>query len=197
MPVFPAVASMTVPPRFSLPSRSARSIKPMAARSFTLPPGFMYSSLAKISADPACVRFFIFSILVLATCLAVATSLVYASLAKISADPAGVSFFICSIGVSPTSLEISSLTRRREFEVDVGTLQSKERNGAASMRGIGNPPLVAIGLYCAPAAGRLQAVIGLRALHGEVLQPLPVHRVDLVDGRAVLGAGVRCTQPAR
>jgi hypothetical protein len=40
------------------------------------------------------------------------------------------------MGVSPTSLEISSLTRRREFEVINGTLQSKEQQGGASMRGI-------------------------------------------------------------
>jgi len=45
-PVFPAVASMMVPPGLSFPERSASSIIPMAARSFTLPPGFMYSSLA-------------------------------------------------------------------------------------------------------------------------------------------------------
>src|SRR5882762_2897394 len=101
MPVFPAVASMTVPPGFSLPVRSACSIKPMAARSFTLPPGFRYSSLAKISADPG-----------------------------------GASFFICSIGVSATSFATSSLTRRREFEVINGTLQSKEQEGEASMKGI-------------------------------------------------------------
>src|SRR3977135_4508569 len=103
MPVLPAVASMTVPPGFSLPVRSASSIKPIAARSFTLPPGFRYSSLAKISAAPG-----------------------------------GASLFICSIGVSPTSLEISSLTRRREFEVTSGTLQSKEQEGEASMQGLGN-----------------------------------------------------------
>src|SRR5450759_179987 len=73
MPVFPAVASMTVPPRFSLPSRSARSIKPMAARSFTLPPGFRYSSLAKISADPGGVSLFICSIGVSPTSLEISS----------------------------------------------------------------------------------------------------------------------------
>src|SRR3984893_3677122 len=62
MPVFPAVASMTVPPGFSLPVRSASLIKPMAARSFTLPPGFRYSSLAKISAEPGGASLFICSI---------------------------------------------------------------------------------------------------------------------------------------
>jgi len=62
----------------------------------------------------------------------------YSSLAKMSADPGGASFFICSIGVSPTSLEISSLTRRRDFEIIVGTLQSKEREGPASMEGFCN-----------------------------------------------------------
>src|ERR1019366_6895795 len=125
MPVFPAVASMPVPPRFSLPSRSARSIKPMAARSFTLPPGFMYSSLAKISADPG-----------------------------------GVSFFICSIGVSPTSLEISSLTRKREFEVVKGTLQSKEREPPASIttRLAGAPRR----LHCRGRIGTLPTHIGSR-----------------------------------
>jgi hypothetical protein len=51
MPVFPAVASMIVPPGFSLPSRSARAISPMAARSFTLPPGLRYSSFTKMSAS--------------------------------------------------------------------------------------------------------------------------------------------------
>src|SRR4030081_163941 len=60
----------------------------------------------------------------------------YSSLAKISADPGGASLFICSIGVSPTSFEISSLTRRRVFEVINGTLQSKEQEGEASMQGI-------------------------------------------------------------
>src|SRR5258706_15909501 len=60
----------------------------------------------------------------------------YSSLAKISAVPAGASLFICSIGVSPTSFDISSLTRRREFEVVNGTLQSKEQEGEASMQGI-------------------------------------------------------------
>src|SRR5260370_8917346 len=99
MPVFPAVASMTVPPGLSLPVRSACSIKPMGARSFKVTDGFKYSGLAKISAGPG-----------------------------------GASFFICSIGVSPTSFEISSLTRRRESEVINGTLQSKEREGEASMR---------------------------------------------------------------
>src|SRR3979411_318482 len=103
MPVFPAVASLTVHPGFSFPVRSACSIKPIAARSLTLPPGFRYSSLAKISAAPG-----------------------------------GASLFICSIGVSPTSLEISSLTRMREFEVINGTLQSKEQEGEASMQGLGN-----------------------------------------------------------
>src|SRR5208337_1264625 len=107
MPVFPAVASMTVPPGFSLPSRSARAIRPIAARSFTLPPGFRYSSLAKMSAAPG-----------------------------------GASLFMCSMGVSPTSLEMSSLTRRREFTVVIGTLQSKERKEKASMRGISNSQVV-------------------------------------------------------
>src|SRR5271157_4856484 len=125
MPVFPAVASMTVPPGFSLPSRSARSIKPMAARSFTLPPGFKYSSLAKISADPG-----------------------------------GASFFSCSIGVSPTSLEISSLTRRREFEVASGTLQSKERQPPASIAtGLAGAPG---SLHCGGGIGALPTDVGRR-----------------------------------
>jgi hypothetical protein len=55
-----------------------------------------------------------------------------------SADPEGASLFICSIGVSPTSLEISSLTRRREFEVMDGTLQSIEQGREASMLGSRN-----------------------------------------------------------
>ena len=56
MPVLPAVASTMVPPAESFPSRSARVIIPMAARSFTLPPGLMYSSLAKTSAAPGGTR---------------------------------------------------------------------------------------------------------------------------------------------
>src|SRR5262249_46733602 len=49
IPVFPAVASIIVLPGRSFPSRSAREIMPIAARSFTLPPGFRYASFAKTS----------------------------------------------------------------------------------------------------------------------------------------------------
>ena len=45
-PVFPEVGSMIVPPGFSHPLRSARSIIATPIRSFDEPPGFRYSSLA-------------------------------------------------------------------------------------------------------------------------------------------------------
>ena len=45
-PVFPAVASMIVPPGRNTPRRSASSIMRSATRSFTLPPGLRNSTLA-------------------------------------------------------------------------------------------------------------------------------------------------------
>src|SRR5437870_3951085 len=51
-PVLPEVGSTIVPPGFSFPSRSARSIIGRPIRSFTEPPGFRYSSLARISPPP-------------------------------------------------------------------------------------------------------------------------------------------------
>src|SRR5215211_3420175 len=46
VPVFPLVGSTIVPPGFSFPSRSAASIRAMAARSLIEPPGFSASILA-------------------------------------------------------------------------------------------------------------------------------------------------------
>src|SRR6185369_5495781 len=50
MPVFPEVASTTVPPGFKIPSRSAASIIEMPIRSLTEYPGFKLSILANTCA---------------------------------------------------------------------------------------------------------------------------------------------------
>jgi len=48
IPVFPLVASMIVPPGFSIPCYSASAIMLKPIRSFTLPPGLADSSFANI-----------------------------------------------------------------------------------------------------------------------------------------------------